>query len=219
MSTAATELKTKARAKAGYFLADGTRVPSVTTILSVIAKPALIKWANRLGLQGIDSTKYTDALASVGTLTHDMIPAHIKGTPLESVTTGYDQATVDLAENCFLSYLSWEKGKAIEPILLEKPLVSKLYRYGGKFDFYGRIEGTLTLVDFKTGSGVWPEHFYQMAAYRQLLIENGYEAPAMHSVLNIPRKESEAFDIKSRAVLEDEFKIFLAAKTIYDLTK
>ena len=77
----------------------------------------------------------------------------------------------------------------------------------------------MTLVDFKTGSGVWPEHFYQMAAYRQLLIENGYEAPAIHSVLNIPRKESEAFDIKSRAALEDEFKIFLAAKTIYDLTK
>ena len=36
----------------------GTRVPGATTIIGILDKPALIKWANNLGLAGIDSTKY-----------------------------------------------------------------------------------------------------------------------------------------------------------------
>ena len=53
-----------------YKTADGTRVPGVTTICGVMDKPALVKWANNLGLQGTDSTKYVDALAASGTLAH-----------------------------------------------------------------------------------------------------------------------------------------------------
>ena len=50
-----------------YKTKDGKRVPGVTTILGVINKPALVRWANNLGLQGIDSTNYVDATARCGT--------------------------------------------------------------------------------------------------------------------------------------------------------
>ena len=46
----------KSKAHQRYKLADGTQVPGVTTITGQLNKPALIIWANRLGLQGIDST-------------------------------------------------------------------------------------------------------------------------------------------------------------------
>jgi hypothetical protein len=36
-----------------YKLADGSRVPGVTTIVGMKAKPQLIDWANRIGLEGI----------------------------------------------------------------------------------------------------------------------------------------------------------------------
>ncbi len=37
-----------------YKLKNGLLVPGVTTVTGVLDKPALIIWANRLGLQGID---------------------------------------------------------------------------------------------------------------------------------------------------------------------
>ena len=62
-----------------YKTGDSIRVPSVTTILGVLSKPALIPWANRLGLQGIDSSKYVDRLATIGTLAHYWIESYING--------------------------------------------------------------------------------------------------------------------------------------------
>ena len=63
----------KARAHTIYKLEDGTKVPGVTTVLGILNKPALVKWANNLGLQGIDSNKYRDEMADIGTLAHQMI--------------------------------------------------------------------------------------------------------------------------------------------------
>jgi len=216
-ATAAAEVKARAKVRAGYYLADGSRVPSVTTILGVIAKPALIKWANNLGLQGIDSTKYVDALAGIGTLAHAMATAHLRGESPEAECDGQDKATVDLAENCFLSFLSWAKERDINPVLMEEPLVSDLFRYGGKFDFYGHIDGRLTVADFKTGSGIWPEHFYQLAAYGHLLVENGYEKPVDYLVINIPRASSESFDTKTRTDVSDDWAMFKLALEMYKL--
>ena len=45
-----------------YKTKDGKRVPGVTTILGVINKPALVRWANNLGLQGIDSQRCSGTL-------------------------------------------------------------------------------------------------------------------------------------------------------------
>ena len=132
-------------------------------------------------------------------------------------TAGHDPATIDLAENCYLSFLSWKQGKVIEPILMEEPLVSEAWRYGGKFDFYGRIDGRLTVLDLKTGKGIWPEHFYQLAAYGQLIWENGYERPTDYVVLNIPRSDSESFDVKTRTDVSREWELFRAAIIIYRL--
>ena len=54
-----TEQVTKrSRAHITYKLADGTAVPGVTTVLSVLNKPALVKWANNLGC-------FTDAMSRV----------------------------------------------------------------------------------------------------------------------------------------------------------
>ncbi|MBA7569795.1 hypothetical protein ES708_11536 [subsurface metagenome] len=56
-----------------YRTRSGQSVPGVTTILSVLNKPALVPWANRMGLQGIDVAKYVDDKAAIGTLAHYLI--------------------------------------------------------------------------------------------------------------------------------------------------
>ena len=59
-----------AKAHQRYKTKDGVIVPGVTTILSILAKPALIYWSWNLGMQGIDYRKVSDKAKDIGTLTH-----------------------------------------------------------------------------------------------------------------------------------------------------
>jgi hypothetical protein len=63
----------KTKAHIIYKLADDSRVPGCTTICGILDKPALLEWANRIGLQGIEMRRYVDDKADIGTLAHDMI--------------------------------------------------------------------------------------------------------------------------------------------------
>ena len=91
-----------------YKTGDSIRVPSVTTILGVLSKPALIPWANRLGLQGIDSSKYVDRLATIGTLAHYWIESYLNGE--EPNLDQYSPEEKDLASNSVLKFLEWYDG-------------------------------------------------------------------------------------------------------------
>ena len=134
---------TARRQRQRYYLGSGEEVVGVTTALGVIAKPALIKWANNLGLQGIDSSRYVDELATIGTLAHYMIQCHLTGT--EPDLGDYTPNQIDRAENACLSYFEWEKGKHTETLLSEQPLVSEALAVGGTPDWYGLLNGQPTL--------------------------------------------------------------------------
>jgi len=219
MTNGEKKIKASAKEKSGYYLADGTRVPAVTTILNELNKPALVPWANKLGLQGIDVKSYVDALADIGTLAHDMVLSHLRSK--EADTSAYSPDQVECARWCFASYLAWERNNKLEPVMLETQLVSELHRYGGQSDFLGYVNGKLSLVDFKTGKAVYPEHFIQLSAYSGLVNECRPELGKIEQyiVLNIPRAESEAFDQKTKTALMAEWRIFLAALEIYTCRK
>lgn len=196
-----------------YKLVDGTRVPSVTTVLGELAKPALIHWAWDLGIKQIDYRTYRDELANIGSLAHAMILAHLKSEKPD--TSAYSAAQIDLAENCFLSYLEWERQHKLEPIMIEQPLISEAFKYGGTPDYYGKIDNILSLMDFKTGKAIYPEYFYQLAAYSQLLPN----MPDQFRVLNIGRSEDEKFIEQVKSDLTIEWQIFQRALEIYQLKR
>lgn len=197
-----------------YYNKAGTMLPGVTTILGVLNKPALVPWANGLGLQGINVREYVDALALVGTVAHDMICAHVKNVKFDPINIPTD--ILDAAENSFLKYLSWEKNHIVEPILCEMSLVSEENQFGGRVDFYGKINGLYTLEDYKTSKAIWPEHLYQVAAYRHLLVENGYPVDAV-GILQIGRSEDEGFSEKVIADSSREWAIFEHCLALYKL--
>jgi len=207
----------KSRTHTTYKLKDGTTIPAVTTVLKLI-KPAdpLIHWAWDLGMRGIDYKKHRDDLAEIGVLAHSMILCHLKKKDCD--TGEYSKRQIDKAENCFLKYLEWEKHHKIKPILVEKPLISEDWGYGGQPDFYGKIDGILTLADFKTGKRIYDEHLYQIAAYRGLVLEAGYQID-QYLVLNIGRDETEKFEEVKRVDLALEERIFYHALEIYRTKK
>src|SRR3989304_9918491 len=57
----------------------GAIVPGVTTVIGLLAKPALVPWAWKLGMQGEDMNKVRDMAADIGTATHYMAECIFKG--------------------------------------------------------------------------------------------------------------------------------------------
>jgi len=204
------------RAHTRYRLADNTIVPGVTTITGILNKPALVKWANNLGLQGIDSSSFVDEKAKIGTLAHEMLMHYFRGTTPDLSDATPNQ--IELAENSVLSYYEWEKGHDVEPILVEQKFVSEKYRYGGALDLYAKVDGTLSLVDFKTGKGIFKEMGIQLAGYKNLLEENGHKVKNA-IILNIGRGEDEAFQAKPFPTLVPHWKTFRYLREVYDLMK
>jgi hypothetical protein len=210
----------RSRAHQRYRLADGTIVPGVTTVLGVINKPQLVKWANNLGLQGIDSSKYVDETARIGTLAHEMIQEYLGGPKVDF--SGVSPEQKDLAENAVLSFYEWEKrlGMKLETELIERQMVSEVHRYGGTVDWFGRIGDQWWLIDLKTSKGLYPEHVYQVSAYHRLLVEAGLFVDGVR-LLRVGRTEDEGFDdhVIAAPELELAWSVFDSALKLYRAQK
>ena len=212
-----TQKTKKVMAHTRYKNADGVGVVGTTTVLNRLSKPALVPWANKLGLEGIAVGKYVDEKASIGTLAHEMIHCMLKNE--EADTSDYSQNQIDLALNSLKSFDNWYKGSDLKPVLLEEQLVSEELQYGGSIDCYGVIkDGTRVLVDFKTGKGIYNDMAYQLSAYANLLEENGYPVD-LAMILNIPRVDAEDFAIRRWTNLTLHFNIFKCMLDVYKKEK
>jgi len=206
-----------------YRTSDGLVVPGVTSITGLLgfATEKLIYWGWNLGSQNLDYKVVRTELAAVGTLAHSMITNHLLNTSLCDPiinTEEYAQNIISAAENSLIKFYEWETHHELKPIFLEKPLVSEKYKFGGKPDFYGELDQQLSLVDFKTGAGIYEDNFIQLAGYELLLNESGYEVE-QRLILHLSRDEREGYKEYTRPDLTAETIIFLAAKRIYETKK
>lgn len=206
------KIKYVAKAHRRYKTSDGKIVPGATTITGLLNKPYLVKWANNLGLEGIDSSTYTDEAAKIGTLAHAMIQADLQD--MEVDRDQFSPVQVDLAENAVLSFYEWKKRHTIKPIHCEVPFVSDRLRYGGTVDCYCELDGKPTLLDFKTGKAIYEEYFVQLAAYAELLKENGYPVEECR-ILRVGRDATEGFEERSVADTRVWFGIFQDLLNVY----
>lgn len=210
---------------------DGTpkrlRVPGVTTITGVMDKPALVRWANDLGLAGISTKEYVDELATIGTLTHYLIECHLKGE--KEYLDDYTKNQIDMAQNGAIRYLDWQQQTGFEPITIdgdqksvEMQLVSKVYRFGGTIDAYGKTrDGKHILCDIKTSKGVFGEHKTQVGGgYAILLEENGYHVDEVH-IVRVGRTEDEGFDDITMSAQEvtNHKRRFFICRELYESNK
>lgn len=209
----------KTKAHTIYRLANGDRVPGVTTICGVLAKPALIEWANRIGLEGIEMRRYVDDKADIGTLAHDMVICSLMGE--EADTSDYSANQIEQARQAFNSFSNWYKSHDVTLIDAEKELVSEEFKFGGKFDCYAKIDGVLTLLDFKTGSGIYPEHLIQVAGGYGILFNENLLQYGEVRILNIPRTKNENWGelVIGQEQINLNKAMFLALRQVYELQK
>jgi len=158
-------------------------IRSVTKILQVINKPALINWASNMAIEYVSEQivpgvsydelelaniwqkgrkahweKKTDA-GDIGTFLHKWVEKYINGeNPGKPVNP-------DLQESV-LKFLIWVKKHNVKFLLSEQVIFSKKYEYSGTTDFICTIDGNMYIGDLKTSSGIYPEMMLQTAAYR-----------------------------------------------------
>jgi hypothetical protein len=162
------------RPKEGYFLSDGTKVPSVTTVISRFKDSGgLIWWAWDLGKRGLDYRKVRDEAAAAGSLAHQAIDAWINQQPFEFLGPSEQRRA---AETAFKAFRDWAERSGLRIDRTETPLVSERYRFGGTFDAV-TLGNTPAIVDWKTSNKCYGEYLVQLAAYGALWNENHPDTP------------------------------------------
>jgi len=209
-----------ARPKTGYILADGTRVPGVTTIISRFKESGgLIAWAWDLGMQGLDYREVRDAAASSGTLAHEMIEAFLhKKDPQESLK----DVSAELASKArkgFEAFEEWAKRSKMEVVATEEPLVSEKYRFGGTPDAIILVDGKLSVGDWKTANRLYPDNLLQLAAYKVLWEENHpKDTIESFDIMRFSKEEAD-FVHAHFGQLDDAWRMFVLYREAYELDK
>lgn len=190
----------------------GREVPSVTTILKILNKPALCKWANYLGFKRQNIDKVLEESANKGTEVHFMLNAFLfkkKFIYIDGKGVDKNYLTVVLD-----NFITWLNGHTLKPIFGEKPITS--YLYGGTVDLYCELDGKKTILDFKTSKNFYSSMFLQLAAYTTMMESIGYDVDQV-AILLINDKICKHRIIR-REELDEYMEIFdLLAQLFYHI--
>jgi hypothetical protein len=178
-----------------FYTIKGCQLPSVTTILDVIAKPALGPWYAKqerryfetamlevltkpgardpefvltavaeavMGVKAADREK--QQARTIGTAVHAGIEWRLR--TMLGENAGPEPRLPDAAIWAVESWKDWATKVALEPLAIERTVYCLECGYAGTLDLYARVEGVLTILDWKTGRAIYPEALLQNVAYR-----------------------------------------------------
>lgn len=159
----------------------GEEVPSATTILKILNKPSIVKWANFLGYKKLNVGEVLEDYSSKGTYVHSIINSIFNHKKVKfEKGRGY---TKDIIFRCLDNFFKWTNNNIVTAIFTERPFISDDLMIGGTLDFYGTVNGLNTLVDFKTSKKIRYVMFIQLAIYTILLEEYHYKVDQVGIVL------------------------------------
>lgn len=183
-----------------YWLEKGYFVPGVTSILSIIDKPALLPWAASMASKYVqenmpeNATKdqikdicekaktgwrtVRDAAGDIGTQVHAFAENLFRGKP--AIVPDIPQV-----QNGIKALQAWIAENDVQPIEVERVVFSQSCFVAGTMDMLAAVNGKLTQVDFKTGKGVYPEHKFQTAIYKRAWEEENREQIEQNIIVNL----------------------------------
>ena len=129
---------------------------------------------------------------------------------------GPEPSVVDDAKWAVMAFEDWAKAVNLEPLAVERIVYSASHGYAGTLDLLAKVEGVVTVVDFKTGKAVYPEAFLQNVAYQMAVGELGIDQPQRGVIVRLPKVQTdpgfEAVQVPSVGTL---FPTFLAVKQVW----
>lgn len=168
---------TVSRAGHAYAL-DGSRIPSVTTITGKLDKPALKWWAakeaatwaatHRDAVDVLGEDEWIKQATAAHNRTRKLKADH--GTDVHAYTRAVTRGEAvdvpdDLADEVRQA-VKFMDAWGVQEIAAERPCFNTAWRYGGTFDLLARMaDGNTWLLDWKTGTGPYPEWSLQGVGY------------------------------------------------------
>ena len=142
-----------------YTLPDGTKLPSVTTVLGAQKKDAIMAWRKRVGEDAANAI--SKKATGRGTNVHTLCERYLN-----------NESLGDIMPDALEMFLS------LKPLLnridnihyQECALWSKQLGMAGRVDVIGEFDGKLSVIDFKTSKKIKTkpqieDYFWQTAAY------------------------------------------------------
>lgn len=182
---------------------DPTAVPSVTTILSIIANPGLEAW--RLHVGPVEASERSRVASENGTNVHKALEDTVNGKHRE------DNSYADEIK----AFNQWREEYQPTNLEAETFLRSTKYKFAGKTDLICWIGGELWIVDFKTSKSIRTEYGLQLRGYEQAYFEL-HGKHARMAVLQITNKIKAGYRFKE---LDEPLDVFLACKELFDWTR
>ena len=217
--------------KTHTYKSDGKPVTGVTTILSCIAKPALIQWSANMAVDFLETIykvegKLSDLFFKEARTVHrkKKQDAGAKGTDIHAIIETIIKEAIEKTggiisghnvneEPQVTNFIKWAIEKKVKFLVSEKRLYSVKHWIAGTCDFTCEIDGRRYVGDLKTSTGIYPEMFFQVGAYRMMLEEMG-EPEYVGSIIVRCGKKGD-FETKERFEYESDLKGFLGAVELY----
>lgn len=226
-----------------YFL-DDKPLTGVTTVLNVIAKPALIQWAANMATDYISKewkSNVSYSMDAIKIILDEARKAHCKkkeeagqkGTDVHTLIETYiklmisDQGGVAMEINGYDNeqvkhFVEWAVKNKIKFLESEKKMYSEKHWIAGTCDFTCEIKSKKYVGDIKTSSGIYDRTpFFQTAGYRLMLEEMGEKDYAGSVIINIKKdgKFDEKKDVYYSFDYQSDLDGFLAALKLYRTLK
>src|SRR5262249_378680 len=211
------------RDEARFYAINGKEYPSVTTILQIVDKPALMHWAANMERKAFETAlldvlskpgardpmyvldECIKCLSGVKAMMKEKDKAAVIGTAAHALIEwhtrkmlGDDPGDEPSVPNEALwaveAWKDWVKAVEFEPIAVEAGGYCESWGYAGTLDWIARVKGVVTLGDIKTGKAVYPEAFLQNIAYRHAARIQGMPS-AQGMIVRLPKvTEDPAFE-------------------------
>ncbi len=198
-----------------FYTIDGHRLPSVTTVLDIIAKPALGPWyakeerryfetamlevLSRPGARDPEFvlTAVAEAVTGVKAADREKQKAAAIGTAVHAgiewelrrhlgEDAGPAPRLPEAAAWAVESWKDWARNVNLEPLAIERTVYCLACGYAGTLDLYARVKGLLTVLDWKSGRAIYPEAFLQNLAYRHAATGAGLPS-AQGLIVRLPK--------------------------------
>ena len=199
-----------------FYTIEGHRLPSVTTILDIIAKPALGPWYAKeerryfetamlevLSRPGARDPEFVlaavaQAVTGVKAADREKQKAAAIGTAVHAgiewelrrqlgEDAGPELRLPEAAAWAIESWKDWARSVHLEPLAIERTVYCVECGYAGTLDLYARVKGVPTVLDWKSGRAIYPEAFLQNLAYRHAAAGSGL-ASSQGLIVRLPKQ-------------------------------
>ena len=182
---------------------------SSTTILEAYPlSPFLVDWKVKQGAEEADRILKQAGIR--GTAVHSGIEMLLGGAELHKESYSLDEF------NRLESFTKWHKEYKPEIISTEQRVFSEKYGYAGTLDVLCKIDGKMSIGDWKTSANIYPHFWLQIASYAQALEEMTDIKVEQTFVCQFGAKNKNGYRFVLSGEWKDHFANFLAVKKTWE---